>query len=562
MLVYGDHWRVFRPEDRLAELGRALADGEPEHLTRALIDAGELAQALADAETAGSGIDDVTPLQCAAMELCTSLARRRFCKAGDGDAELATLARRPLPAEVRGKLAEGYAFYGVTPEAYAAAARAHAWASPPLVIGLRSIGTSLAATVAAVTGGRAISLRPRGHPFDRTIVASDRLKSRLRDHSGPFAIVDEGPGLSGSSFGAVADLLEALGVAPERVVFMPSHDGEPGPQASPRHRVRWGAVTKVHRTLDDLLAEAPIAEMFADLIGEAVRVEDLSGGAWRRDLPEPLWPPVFPGQERRKFRLTSRHGVFLARFAGLGGVGEEKFETAARLAGAGYTAEPLAFRHGFLLERWLGGQPWRAGPPPGLADYLAFRARELPAGDRAGANHRALREMAAHNATELCGAEAGLQLGERLEALFAAAAAPRPIRIDGRLHAWEWRRTPGGRVVKTDALDHAEAHDLIGPQDVAWDIAGAAVEFGLSDAETARLARAVGEASGARVDPASVEVMGICYAAFQGGLWSLAETQSDPREAARIRAHRRRYAAHLETAAGVTDPAVRRRARA
>jgi hypothetical protein len=116
--------------------------------------------------------------------------------------------------------------------------------------------------------------------------------------------------------------------------------------------------------------------------------------------------------------------------------------------------------------------------------------------------------------------------------------------------------------LKTDALDHAQAHDLIGAQDVAWDIAGAAVEFGLSDAATARISRVVAEASGAPVDPTSVEAMGICYAAFQGGLWALAETQSDPSEAARIRAHRRRYAAQLETAAGVTEPAVRRRARA
>ena len=42
----------------------------------------------------------------------------------------------------------------------------------------------------------------------------------------------------------------------------------------------------------------------------------------------------------------------------------------------------------------------------------------------------------------------------------------------------EWIRTTSGWI-KTDALDHHNDHLLPGNQDIAWDIAGAAVEFGL-----------------------------------------------------------------------------------
>src|SRR5207244_3998976 len=116
--------------------------------------------------------------------------------------ELAALATLQLPPTIRCKTPEGYAFYAVYPQSYFAAARAYPWSSPPLVLGLRSIGTSLASAVAAATGGRALSLRPCGHPFARQIRGGEALNSLIRAHAGPFAIVDEGPGLSGSSFSA------------------------------------------------------------------------------------------------------------------------------------------------------------------------------------------------------------------------------------------------------------------------------------------------------------------------------------------------------------------------
>ena len=314
---------------------------------------------------------------------------------------------------------------------------------------------------------------------------------------------------------------------------------------------------RAHRTLDDLLAAEPISGWFADLTGEVTLAEDLSGGQWRRDLPASDWPPVSARQERRKFRLTTAKGVFLARFAGLGEVGEEKLRRAQALARAGYTPEPLVLRRGFLLERWQAGAPvtrsaGRRAVTSALPRYLAFRARELPAA-AGGASPETLCRMATHNAAELCGEETARRLGDRLEASFDAVRGLRPVWIDGRLHAWEWRLAPDGRLWKTDGLDHAEGHDLIGPQDIAWDVGGAGVEYGLSPADTTRLARSVAVRAGIPVEAEAAAGFAICYAAFQGGLWSLAESQSDATEAARIRRHRRRYADYLRAAAGRRD---------
>ena len=82
---------------------------------------------------------------------------------------------------------------------------------------------------------------------------SDDLRTRVRallstrllgDPAAIFAVVDEGPGLSGSSFGAVADWLETHGVDRGRIRFYPGHGGEPGAQAAPAHRERWRAADR------------------------------------------------------------------------------------------------------------------------------------------------------------------------------------------------------------------------------------------------------------------------------------------------------------------------------
>jgi glyoxylase-like metal-dependent hydrolase (beta-lactamase superfamily II) len=65
------------------------------------------------------------------------------------------------------------------------------------------------------------------------------LEAEFRAHAGRFVVVDEGPGLSGSSFAGTADALERLGVAPDRIAFLPGHGGDLGPEAAPAAVARW-----------------------------------------------------------------------------------------------------------------------------------------------------------------------------------------------------------------------------------------------------------------------------------------------------------------------------------
>lgn len=559
MLVYGDRWRDAAPEALIAAIGTTLdrAAGSAglarqDLLSEALILGGELVQGVADAEFARFGVDDATPAQEASLEACVAVARSLVAGADPREAarRLALLRRLDLPATIRCKTPEGFAFYAVHPEGYARAAAAQDWGGAPVVIGLRSIGASLAAVVAAQTGGAVVTLRPCGHPFRRELRLSPTLRARLARHEGLFAVVDEGPGLSGSSFGAACDLLDGLGVAPDRIVLMPSHDGAPGLQASPRHRARWTAARRAPAAR--LVSAEAVAGWFAEATGPLVRVEDISGGGWRADLAAPDQPPAAPARERIKIRLTGTKGRHVARFAGLGRIGAEKLRVARLLHAAGFAPEPLALRRGFLLERWVEGRPLRAADlrrPGALAQaarYLGFRARALPATVGEGADWTELREMVRVNALELGGAALRDRLEARLDAAPLAPGALRPVRIDGRTQPWEWRQRPDGGLCKTDALDHAAAHDLIGCQDIAWDVAGASVEFALSaqEAEAFRAAAAV-EAGGA-IDRAWVEAFRLCYAAFQAGFWDMAA--AEPGEGARARLERDRYVAVLRAA--------------
>ena len=51
---------------------------------------------------------------------------------------------------------------------------------------------------------------------------------------------------------------------------------------------------------------------------------------------------------------------------------------------------------------------------------------------------------------------------------------------DGRMQPHEWRLTPHGHFLKTDATSHGDDHFFPGPCHIAWDVAGMAVEWDLS----------------------------------------------------------------------------------
>jgi hypothetical protein len=429
------------------------------------------------------------------------------------------------------KPVEGHAFYALYPESYAEAARRSGLPATTRVIGIRSAGTALAATIAAALGADVpVTVRPVGHPFDRKLQLSAALERRMFAGDPPcFAVVDEGPGLSGSSFGAAADWLAARGVAPGRIHFFPSHAGEPGGKATSERLHRWRAAPKHHLPFEALFVEGGmLAGWVADLIGPLdAPLRDISGGKWRALKTGLTAEAPAAGQwERLKFLAMRGHERWLVKFAGLGGEGDRKLEMSRRLHAAGFGPEPAGLRHGFLVERWIHapGLPDAALPRrllvAQLGDYLAFRA-SLAAPSDGGALLVKLAEMAVQNAVEALGDEFAEPLRERLHGAEDLERHVRRVDIDARLHRWEWL-VIDGRLLKTDGLDHSQAHDFIGAQDIAWDLAGAIVEHDLDKSETEQLIAALERHTGRVPDRRLLVFLLPCYVAFQLGAWTMA----------------------------------------
>jgi hypothetical protein len=166
--------------------------------------------------------------------------------------------------------------------------------------------------------------------------------------------------------------------------------------------------------------------------------------------------------------------------------------------------------YGFLVQQWVDA---RVGVTPTIGQvthYLAERRRVLPPPRHQGASLATLFDMARINIAEALGAAAtsGFQQDFPVGDLRGS-----PIAIDGRMDRIKWLGLPDGTVLKADALDHDADHDLIGPQDIAWDVAGAVFELGLDEnALTAALDKA-----GVPLDPRLLRFLKPCYLAYRIG---------------------------------------------
>jgi hypothetical protein len=538
MIIYGNHER---PESASGirdsvvstlHLVAMMAPGIHRHasLVRAFIRAAELVQGLADADFYDLGYDARSPSQAAGAVLLLKMAQavdRSWRSGFRAEVDVPTLLQ-PLwdvgcGGIVRTRVAEGYAHYALYPESYLEAARRSGLEANTSVIGIRSIGVGLGALVAAaLEASPATTLRPVGHPFDRQIRAAPELiAAHAANPDVHFAVVDEGPGLSGSSFASVGKWLCSQGVATNRIHFFPSHDGAPGLAGTTDTRKMWNGVQRHPARLDDFLCHADgLRSWVEEQVGPLESFVDETSGP----LCQKARHPHDARFARRKF-LGQTSGVrWLVKFAGLADTGERKLHDAKALARAGMGPEVACLCHGFLVQRWTDGRPLDSfGLERGefllrLGSYLAFRASGLGFPTQ-GASLEALYEMAIHNTSRSLGTEAASMVRRRLAGLLDCRV--HRIRTDNRLHAWEWLVTKRG-ILKVDAVDHCEGHDLIGCQDIAWDIAGSIVEHDLTADEIGYLCKRIGRNGGVEVEKTMIAAMLPCYLAFQLGLWSTA----------------------------------------
>jgi hypothetical protein len=507
-----------------------------------LIDGGVLEAALVDAHSPEHDrCDAYTATLRALVEALAGGALDAWCGCVPDDASIASanaaldrVEAAPHPEQIETSVPEGYAYYGLYPETYAdAAARFHAEWHPErvVVIGLRSIGTSLSAVVAAQLrrlGATVLSftVRPHGHPFARELRIDQSFARAIGHHpDAHVAVVDEGPGLSGSSFASVSRALESLGIPPERVTLFPSWDPDGASLGNEDAGARWPLHRRYVGSFEDLwLRTGRLAQAFG---GARSELRDLSGGRWRAlaFADESHHPAVHPQHERRKF-LMERDGdrpPLRLEFVGLAHLGRPRADLAERLGRAGYVPECIAFSSGFLASTSVGGRPMTADDrSPGFLDhaarYLAHRGRTECATADVGVD--ALVEAVRINVAESLG-DVALDARTAVERCRPVLDASAPVRIDGRLAPHEWLVTREGWM-KTDAVQHHDDHFLPGCQDIAWDVAGFIEEWELAADERSAFIGAYRERSGDESIACRLPVWRVAYLAHRTGYATLA----------------------------------------
>jgi hypothetical protein len=366
---------------------------------------------------------------------------------------------------------EGFAYYALHPLAYADAMRQIPASEHLLIVGIRSIGTTLSAVAAAAARARGIltermTARPQGHPYNRTAEFTPEQMAEVSQavsSGATFVVVDEGPGLSGSSFLAVAEALERTGASTEKIILISSHEPDINTLCADNAARRWQRFRCI-----------PAG-------GEARRpteaVDFIDGGQWRSRVfaNKSEWPATWTNFERLKYLSLSQKGEQrLFKFAGLGHYGDVVLEREKKVAAAGFGLVPREESDGFVSYSWMYGRTLTARDLSRetlvrLAEYCAFRQRAFAV---EVFHLNALQHMAEHNLREL-GFELPVDL--RLE---------RPVIADGKMQPHEWLLTIEGKLLKTDSGSHGDDHFFPGPTDIAWDLAGAIVEWQMSEQQT------------------------------------------------------------------------------
>lgn len=377
-----------------------------------------------------------------------------------------------VPDELTISTPEGFAYYGLHPLAFAdVLGSAPISSHKVVVIGIRSIGTTLSAVTRAAArkrGKQAIrmTVRPGGHPYNRVTQFTEQQLEAIQNalsEAAEFLVVDEGPGLSGSSFISVAEALVAAGVSAEKIRLLCGHEPDfesfcaaDGPCRA--RAFRWIPVS----------GETRKPEAAAIFIG---------AGRWREHLlPDGAgWPGSWINFERAKYHsLHDDQEQNFFKFQGFGHYGDDVRQREKLAAEAGFGPEVVPLTDGFVSYPRLDGRPMShrdsdANALTRLADYCAFREKTF--GTELRPHVAALQHMTEHNLSVL---RLDVPVNLRLE---------RGVIADGRMQPHEWIVLRDGRMLKTDSGSHGDDHFFPGPTDIAWDLAGAIVEWRMNDGQ-------------------------------------------------------------------------------
>ena len=442
-------------------LGRLFADPQNREIyCKAVIQAGELESALADSCSGSTETSAALTDALASVPFGGSLERaKRLAQVFD---------RLTVTDHLQISPSEGFSYYGLAPLDIAKPAQESvAPHRPAAVIGIRSIGTTLSAIAAAAllsAGHKAerITVRPDGGPYNRVLRFTDEQNDwikRFKELSALFLVVDEGPGRSGSTFLSVGEALVSSGIPAEDIVLLGSWEPDPNSLCAQDAASRW-------RKFRFRAFSSNAWHRFRDYTY-------IGGGEWRKVFlsAKLSWPACWPQMERLKF--LSQDGTQLLKFDGLGPIGDAVRQRARALAVAGFSCAVEDVGEGFSRYPVIDRSPLPSADVSESilewnAQYCAFRSAEFRVEH---CTPEPLAEMLRLN----------LHRDFEVEIDFdSELLSPQSmVVVDGRMNPHEWLRTAGGQLLKTDSATHGDDHLFPGPTDIAWDIAGAAVEWNL-----------------------------------------------------------------------------------
>lgn len=507
MIVFRNHHSIGITEDYINRIYSGLENVEKEKINYQdaidlLIDCGELETGITDYLSGENG-----EISALLIKLCRSLSinsGKIVCKLWNGKTlsdetdhirnTINKIRVMETPGNIKVNVPEGFVYYGLYPETYIDAAdRFYEKYEPGNVvcIGIRSIGTQLSALVSAQLinnncNVHSFTVRLKGHPFSRYLVLSRELENFVRDNNHLwFIIVDEGPGLSGSTIGGTVNKLLILGVDPKKIVIFPSWESDGRNFVSKTAREIWPGFEKFVGEFQHLWIKSGKLEtgFNCDILKE------FSAGLWRKHLiqSEKDYPAVHPHHEKRKYLLKGKgkenNTILLAKFAGLGNYGKEIIKRGIVLGKSRFCPEIRGYANGFVIMPFIEGVPMKPENVDEefikfVAEYFALINNEFTA--ELTATWENMTAMILQNTTEGLGSE-WVENAQRVIKQFPSSSYQHNVvAIDGHVMSHEWIKTENG-FKKVDSLEHWSDQFFIGCQNIAWDIAGFMIEFELEE---------------------------------------------------------------------------------
>jgi hypothetical protein len=340
--------------------------------------------------------------------------------------------------------------------------------------------------------------------------------------------------------------LREWGIPENRILLFPSWRTDGSHLRSDEARESWPRYHQFVTSFEDVwLQPDRLSQVFPGTL------RDVSAGAWRPQVysAPAEYPAVQPQHERRKYLLFPQKAAEapkLLSFVGLGEHGLRKVCRAQRLAQAGFTPEPESLTNGFLLRPFIPGNPVRPGNAghdllEHVSSYLAHLSLEYLT--EPTVSDDCLRRMIEVNVTE----GLGPSWAERIPGqAHHPSWSERVVALDGRMLAHEWIHTSAG-YLKVDAWDHHDGHFFPGCQDIAWDVAAAAIELELEENGRRALIERYRRLSGDQTIGRRIPFFSTAYLSFRMGYTAMAVSAlGNTTDGIRFAAENRRYSRLLQ----------------